>query len=308
MQNIDANTRFYKQVGLLLRILPEVMEEECFALKGGTAINMFLREMPRLSVDIDLCYLPIEDRNTTLTNIDFSLKSIARRIQNIHKNVTVQTESISGEKIIRLNVYDGLTTIKIETNYIIRGSVRSCINLDLCENAQETFNIFRNTRCLSIDDLYGGKICAALDRQHPRDLFDIKLLLEREGITDNIRQAFVVYLASHNRPIGELINPNRLDFKATYKGEFQGMTNIYTSYQELVDVREDLINTLLKDLTNNERYFLLSIKKGNPDWSLLPIEQISNLPGIRWKLMNIKNIDPSKHEILVENLKRKLMI
>lgn len=302
------NTKFYKQVELLLRILPDVMQEDCFALKGGTAINMFLRDMPRLSVDIDLCYTPIEDRKATLTNIDRSLNAIADRVRNVHENVTVQAQSISGDKTVRLDIHNSTTSIKVETNYILRGSVRPCVDLDLCENAQAAFNIFRSTKCLSIDDLYGGKICAALDRQHPRDLFDIKLLLEAEGITDGIRQAFVAYLASHNRPISDLINPNRHDFQATYKGEFQGMTNISTSYQELVDVREQLITTILNDLTNNERHFLLSVKQGDPDWTLLPIEQIKDLPGIRWKLMNIKNIDPNKHKILIEKLKEKLQI
>lgn len=75
------NTKFYKQVELLLKILPDVMKEDYFALKGGTAINMFLRNMPRLSVDIDLCYIPIEDRQTTLANINRSLNAIAQRIK-----------------------------------------------------------------------------------------------------------------------------------------------------------------------------------------------------------------------------------
>ena len=109
-------TKFYKQVELLLRILPDVIQEDCFALKGGTAINMFVRDMPRLSVDIDLCYLPIEDRETTLTNIDRSLNEIAKKIQNRHANIVIQKQSISGEKTIRLNINDSQTAIKIETN------------------------------------------------------------------------------------------------------------------------------------------------------------------------------------------------
>ncbi len=61
---------------------------------------------------------------------------------------------------------------------------------------------------LSFADLYGGKICAALDRQHPRDLFDIKLLSEARGLNEEVSQAFVIYLASHNRPMSELLSPN----------------------------------------------------------------------------------------------------
>ncbi len=51
-----ANNPFTEQVRLLVALLPRVAKQECFALKGGTAINMFLRDMPRLSVDIDLAY------------------------------------------------------------------------------------------------------------------------------------------------------------------------------------------------------------------------------------------------------------
>ena len=63
------NTIYYNQAELLLRILPLIYRQREFALKGGTAINFFFRNLPRLSVDIDLVYLPIEDRATTLQNI-----------------------------------------------------------------------------------------------------------------------------------------------------------------------------------------------------------------------------------------------
>ncbi len=64
------------------------------------------------------------------------------------------------------------------------------------------------------------EICAALDRQHPRDLFDVKLLLDNEGITDKIRTAFIVYLISHNRPMNELLNPTFQDISHQYTSEF----------------------------------------------------------------------------------------
>lgn len=81
-----------------------------------------------------------------------------------------------------------------------------------------------NVRVLSLEDTYGGKICAALDRQHPRDLFDIKLLLENEGLTEKIKKAFIVYLISHDRPIVEVLNPGLQDIKQIFENEFAGMT------------------------------------------------------------------------------------
>src|SRR5215469_16917115 len=72
---------YRQQVTLLIRILPSVAEDRAFALKGGTAINMFVREMPRLSVDIDLTYLPVEDRATSLAAINAAMLRIKERIE-----------------------------------------------------------------------------------------------------------------------------------------------------------------------------------------------------------------------------------
>ena len=73
---MDKNSQYYKQVSLLISVLPYVAKEKCFALKGGTAINLFIRDFPRLSVDIDLTYLPLELRPDALKNI------LSRKFQN----------------------------------------------------------------------------------------------------------------------------------------------------------------------------------------------------------------------------------
>jgi len=83
---------YRRQVELLVRTLPYVAEEECFALKGGTAINLFVRDLPRLSVDIDLTYLPVADRDQSLTEIDDALKRIGVRIRSVINGITI-TES-----------------------------------------------------------------------------------------------------------------------------------------------------------------------------------------------------------------------
>ena len=91
-----------------------------------------------------------------------------------------------------------------------------------------------------------------MDRQHPRDLFDVKLLLENEGITDEIRKAFVVYLASHDRPMHELLDPKRKDVRRIYENEFAGMAIDEMPYEDLIAAREVLIETLKKELTEDE--------------------------------------------------------
>ena len=72
---MPASEQFRQQAALLIRTIPLVAAETCFALKGGTAINLFVRDMPRLSVDIDLTYLLVEDRPTSLANIDAAIAS-----------------------------------------------------------------------------------------------------------------------------------------------------------------------------------------------------------------------------------------
>jgi hypothetical protein len=156
---------------------------------------------------------------------------------------------------------------------------------------------------LSIADLYGGKLCAALDRQHPRDLFDIKLLLESGGITDEIRKAFVIYLASHNRPMNELLDLSHQDFRQTFENDFKGIAAIEVTYDELIEVRNSLADTLLKSLTDNERRFLLSIKKGEPEWHLMDLEGIDSLPAILWKIQNVRRMSREKHSSELQKLK-----
>jgi len=168
------------------------------------------------------------------------------------------------------------------------------------------FELSVSARTLSVADLYGGKLCAALDRQHPRDLFDVKVLLENEGITDDIRKAFIVYLVSHDRPINELLDPTRKDIRQIYESDFVGMTVEEIEYADLIAAREALIETLKKELTDDEKAFLISLKEGRPRWNLMGLEGIEKLPAIQWKLMNIQKMNKMKHAESLEKLKRKL--
>jgi len=186
------DTLFFKQAELILRVIPHVAAETAFALKGGTAINLFVRDMPRLSVDIDLTYLPIEPRDTSLQNISNGLQRIAHSIRRAIPGARAR-ESYGKESgnVLKLFVSTPNVQIKIEPNTTIRGTVFPPAERDLCQKAEEFFELSASIHTLSLADLYGGKMCAALDRQHPRDLFDIKVLLDHEGITDEIRRAFV---------------------------------------------------------------------------------------------------------------------
>ena len=296
---------FLEQAALMLRVLPHVAAEGCFALKGGTAINFFVRDLPRLSVDIDLAYLPIEPRDESLTKIGQALDRIKAGILKVVAGVTVRTGRYEG-KTSKLFVRGADGEVKIEPNLVIRGAAHPTRERDLCAAAQARFEVAVRLRTLSDADLYGGKLCAALDRQHPRDLFDVKVLLDDEGITPEIRKSFLVYLISHDRPIHEVIDPTRKDVQAAFAADFQGMTAAPVEYQALLDVREDLIGRIHADLTADEKGFLVSVKEGKPRWPLLGLDGVDRMPAVQWKLKNIAKMDRAKHEEQLDKLKKKL--
>jgi predicted nucleotidyltransferase component of viral defense system len=286
---------YARQTELMLRCIPAVAAQDCFALKGGSAINFFVRDMPRLSVDIDLTYCRLADRDTSLSEIDQGLTAIAGAVRETIDGAEVTPRVVQG-RVIRLVVSAGGTQIKIEPNLVLRGSVGNTVEMDLCNAARERFGLFASVHCLPVCDLYGGKLCAALDRQHPRDLFDVKLLLDDAGITAEIRRAFVVYLASHNRPMEELLAPRQQDIRDSYDGEFQGMTGLQVSAEALMTVQASLAPALVDALNAAERQFLLSMKSGDPDWSVLGIEDLERMPALQWKLINIRKMDAGKRD------------
>ena len=298
------DTVFFKQAELLLRILPLIYKEEVFALKGGTAINFFVRDLPRLSVDIDLTYLPVNDRDFALNEIRSILLLISEGIKKRIPGTGVIPKRIHGTEIVRGLIVDREgVTVKIEPNLVLRGAVYPPEIKTLSKKAQDLFELSLQSRTLSTYDLYAGKICAALDRQHPRDLFDVRLLLKNEGLTSEIRKAFVVYLVSHPRPMAELISPRQKDISEIFEKEFKGMIAESITFEALETTRHELVAILQEKLTPDERRFIVSIKQGQPVWDLLELEGIQDLPAVKWKLLNISIMDPTKHQTAVHKLR-----
>ncbi len=298
---------YRRQVELLIRCLPEVEKQTCFALRGGTAINLFVREMPRLSVDIDLVYLPIEPREQTLVNIENTLNTIADDIK-LYVAGSIVSKTRKEKHVNKLLIEHGGVRIKIETNIVQRGTIFDIEERPLCERAEKEFEASATANTIAVAELYGSKIAAALDRQHPRDLFDVKLLFENEGITDDIRKAFVIYLASHPRPMSELLKPNLKNIKQAFQSQFLGMTNTPVELTDLLKIRTQLVALINDGLTGQERQFLMSIKSGAPDWSLINIPGIERLPAIQWKLQNINKMDRGKRQAAAEKLKNVLKL
>jgi predicted nucleotidyltransferase component of viral defense system len=295
------NNTYYKQVKLLVQLLPLIAEESCFALKGGTAINLFVRNLPRLSVDIDLVYLPMQERDEALTGITSALSRINQRISKALPKAKVIEVFKDKVDAMRLIVSFQGTQIKIELSPVLRGTVYAPILMSVCEKVEDEFG-FAEVPVVSLEDLYAGKICAALDRQHPRDLFDVKILLENEGLTENIRKALIVYIISHPRPIIDLLYPSEKDLTDIYDGEFKDMTADVISLSDLLEARKHMIQLVNSSLLDNEKEFLLSFKNKDPNWQLLNLDGIRELPAVRWKLINLKKMTTEKHAFSYKKL------
>src|SRR3989338_894077 len=296
---------FHQQAELLISILPHMTKDTDFALHGGTAINFFVRDMPRLSVDIDLTYLRLSSREETIKAISEQLKSVSMRISSSMPSVRIEEKVETPDRVItKLFVKKENAIVKIEPNQVIRGSLFGCEERDLCKKAEEVFEKFATAKTLAFSELYGSKICAALDRQHPRDIFDIMLLLKNEGVTDQVRKSFLVYLISHNRPISELLSPNFKDMKPVFEKEFAGMASFEVKYEELVSVRKTLVEEINKRITDDERAFLVSFKEREPKWDLLGIEGVQDMPAVKWKLINLAKMNDEKHKRAVHQLKK----
>ena len=304
---MNRNSIYYKQVQLLIQVLPFVARYSCFALKGGTAINLFVREFPRLSVDIDLVYLPINSRVEALEEICERLDSIGVDLKVAFPDIELTEAYKSKSDALRLIVFRHGVQIKIELSPVLRGTVYEPQIIQVCESVEEEFG-FVEMPVVALADLYAGKICAALDRQHPRDLFDVKYLFDNEGISTDIRKALLVYLASHNRPISELLKPQYKDISFSYLGEFANMAAENVSLDELIVVREQLVDCIHKELTKSEKLFLLSFKNRKPDWSLLGLKRVSELPAIKWKQINLAKMTDDKHRLAVDKLKSVLAL
>lgn len=293
---------------LLIQVAPSVMSDHTFALKGGTAINLFVRDMPRLSVDLDLVFADYSlPRAAALERISGALRQSADRLKARGFQTRTQTSADIGET--KLFVRRGSVEVKIEVNFVMRGTVFPVGPASLTPAARETLLADLEIPVVSLADMYGGKLVAALHRQHPRDLFDVMQLFEHEGITADIRRAFVVYLASHNRPVHEVLAPALKDIRFDYEHNFQGMTAEPVSLQHLVAARARLIQELGRTLDAAERRFLLSLVAAQPDWSLLGLPHLEHLPAIRWKLQNLemlRKIDRARFASQHESLARLL--
>jgi hypothetical protein len=261
-----------------------------------------------MSVDLDLVFTDHRlERDDALARINEAIRSAADRLKKRGFQTHAATVADAGET--KLFVRRDKLEVKVEVNFVLRGTVHPVRPASLTPKAKEALLADLELPVVSLEDLYGGKLVAALDRQHPRDLFDVMQLFLHEGITPGIRRSFVAYLACHNRPMHEVLSPTLRDISGEYDNTFRGMTAEPVELEALLSARERMVAELQVGLDAKEREFLLSLARYEPDWTLLGIEHLEQLPGIRWKLANLERLakaNPKKLKAQAQELEKVL--
>lgn len=276
--------KYIEQVRLILRIIPHINKVPDFALHGGTAINLFYHDLPRLSVDIDLTYISLKSRSEDLRRIKSSLEFIAQECKRLIPGISVSLPTFVNNDyklICKLNN----AQVKVEVNTILRGCIGSCHNKSLSSVAQELFDEFVSVQVVPEPQLFGGKIVAALDRQHPRDLFDTKIILDKNSFSDKLTEGFLFCLLNSNRPLHEVLSPNFTDQSVALKNQFWGMTREPFTYDMFLNERIRLNKAVATTIKEHHKEFLLSFAKCSPKWLY---GDWSSFPGIAWKIHNQK--------------------
>lgn len=299
--------QYVDTVRLLLEIAPAIFQNPCFAIKGGTALNLFLHDMPRLSVDIDVVYTDhSKSRNKAISDIAETLKQAQDDI--IKLGLQADLSTTQGAEESKLFVRRNQILVKVEVNHVFRGTVLSIQDISLSEKVSTAFTTELSIPSLVADELYASKLVAALDRQHPRDFFDIRNLQQSGNIPSELMDCFVSYIAGHNRPVHEVLFSNDRNIKSIYDSEFVGMTHEPISLDELLDTRVWIRESLINLLTDDQKAFLISLVKLEPNWNMMPYAHLQELPAIKWKLQNLKKLkrnNPEKFKLQEEELQRR---
>jgi len=292
------NNEYKKRVELLLKIVPQLYDIDTFAIHGGTAINLYVLDFPRYSVDIDLTYTLIKPRDESFAELHQSLLLLKECVRRVVPNVIIT------EKPNKILCNDKGVMVKVEVSGIKRGLIEATELRTLSAKAQQIFEVSNKARIVSLSQLYGGKITAALDRQHPRDLFDVKLMFDIIKSFDGVKRGFINCLLGGDRPIVESLSPNRIDQSETLVNQFAGMTEIPFSYNDYEETREKLVDIVNSNLTGKDKEFLLNFESGNPDWQNSEYADFQDFPAIQWKLLNINKLKFENPAKFRENSKK----
>lgn len=197
--------------------------------------------------------------------------------------------------------------MKIEINHVFRGTLLPVETRSLTTAASDLFTTTLSVPTLAVAELYGSKLVAAMDRQHPRDFFDVHGMFDRLGLTPGIVECFVGYIAGHNRPVHEVLGSRDIDLARPFENEFAGMEREAVSLKALEDTRVRLRRELVGSLTADHKRFLMGLVAGEPPWEAMQCRHLAELPAIQWKLQNLarlKRTNAAKFQAQADDLRR----
>ena len=299
--------KFYVDtVRLMLEVAPEVFASGRVAMKGGTALNFFVQDLPRLSVDIDVVFVPHQTpRDTALAEIANELSALQTRLNR--RGIKAELASSKTGDETKLFVRRDRIEVKIEINHVFRGTLLPVETRSLTKTASDLFTTALAVPTLAVAELYGSKLVAAMDRQHPRDLFDVHGMFQRFGLTPEIVECFVGYIAGHNRPVHEVLGSRDIDLARPFDNEFAGMERLPVSLRVLEEARIRLRRELAVALTADHKRFLIGLVAGQPPWEAMQCRHLAELPAIQWKLQNLarlKRTNAVKFQAQADELQR----
>ena len=175
--------------------------------------------------------------------------------------------------------------VKIEVNQTKRGIVGGdLLRMPVCDRVQEEFGLYCEADIVPLTLLYGGKIAAALSRQHPRDMFDVKYM---EYPFENTREGLLFCLLSGDRPIHESFAPRMIDQHDALERQFAGMTEMPFTYEDFAQTRARLVNDVNSLMTLQDKRFLICFESAEPDWDNFEFSYFRDFPSVKWKLLNL---------------------
>ena len=273
-----------------------------FVLKGGTALNLFIFDLPRLSIDIDLNYIgshQLEVMSKERPKIEEALRAVFSREGFAVRRIPVG--HAGGKWSLRYESAIGKGgDLEIDLNFMFRTPLWPVAMKD--SKTIGSYKI-RQIPVLDIHEIAGGKLTALLARQAARDLFDTHHLLTQGGLErERLRLAFVAYGAM-NRKDWRTVSVDDLRFDAgeiesqllpLLRREFLSNIERPTEWaRQLVEGCKDSLSVVLPFSESEREFFNRLLDRGQIDPSLLTsdkdlAERIKHHPLIEWKAMNVR--------------------
>ena len=291
-----GTNRFYAQARLAAEILPYVTHPDVFVLKGGTHINLFCRDLPRLSVDIDLVFTGPGGSSDKATKeiLRTHMKALKARLSDVKPGGYKSTLRADAKAKVTVK-RDGIR-VKTEASPIGVGTYYRPVQLHPQPRAQEILGIREPVWGVTEEEAYAGKMCAALYRQMPRDIFDIMMLYEHGGISDDLFKTFAVYVACNSAHPRKLLCPAAKLLNAAHTMTFAGMSEVEVPVSHLIHVRNQLLADVRKRMDRSLVNMLLSLHDAEPDFGLIDRPSAERMHAIQRKVQNLRHFRETNPE------------